>query len=1019
MPFFEPQNANFINNIPVNTNGITNNESIVYSNGVFVPSGITGGTSVSGNFLPISGGSMTGQIEMNLNKVDLNGSYLQADSSHDLNIIGDNNLNIEAQTGISISADGGDISIDAGRGEISFNTQEGVDFMQTSVHNFCPEGLSTPPSGPAQGQIYYSTRNNLLYYFNNSVFVPLQASGNFLPVSGGILLGNLNFNNNNIVGLNKIATNGGDFNITDNNSNLAFFIAGSTPGIVENNGLWLNTQENSFLTCDTLGNIAFSVPNGQLNILQDGSLSNNAGGFFGGQIVATSGAFSQIVRGRTFQSLNYKSNSIITVDVKNGNDSNGDGTLLSPFATIAKAVTLAASGNSIYLFPGIYNEKVALPNYVSLIGAGQEISILTNNTEAPATLAVGNGCTVQNLTINSGKPSASGVLFGVGVALDSNGVATAASGHATSVLIENVTLYGNYDCFNPGGFTSLPLGFSWNGPYYWKFKNCSFNTACWSCYDQAGLNIDYYDCDWVYTVTNNRPLATTPGYSAVVVGTNNSKQRIFGGSITANDPTPSGGFSECVGVIIGQGLTNSSAEVYGTNINISGPITTSGTQAAFANIAGIGLTNATLPSGTILIGAGTTYNPLLLYPTNKVTGYTFSPPILSLASGIINNIPYLPLSGGTINGKLIVPYASGNFIGTFSGVLVPTPTSNITINTNLPMYSGGVGNTFTLGLPQASASSSGYLSSSDWTTFNNKLSNVVLNSSGTLFLTPVVNSTTNGIETLTMNLVSQTSGTFLSGPNISTSGVPIFKQIGVADLPNLSGIYLPLKGGNLTGELKITAASGPALYMSAAANVASPSLVFDAANTANASFDIGTALSTQALRIYGGNFYNTGPAFQIWPTSSTFQGMYFDAGSLTGADIFFRNAAAGGAVVLCIKQGTNHVLVNNTTDNGTDQLQVTGTASITTSLKLSSSQTVVSGSVSGTATFSQPFQGTSHKKVIVYCASLNGTATYNFPTAFTNTPVALSNATLISSISTSSVTITGTVSTGFIIIEGY
>lgn len=82
-------------------------------------------------------------------------------------------------------------------------------------------------------------------------------------------------------------------------------------------------------------------------------------------------------------------------------------------------------------------------------------------------------------------------------------------------------------------------------------------------------------------------------------------------------------------------------------------------------------------------------------------------------------------------------------------------------------------------------------------------------------------------------------------------------------------------------------------------------------------------------------------------------------------------------------------------------------------------QTVVSGSTSGDATFSQPEQGSSYKKVVVYLNALTGTATYTFPAAFTNIPVAVANAGFVTALSTTAVTITGAANTGFTIIEGY
>lgn len=88
-----------------------------------------------------------------------------------------------------------------------------------------------------------------------------------------------------------------------------------------------------------------------------------------------------------------------------------------------------------------------------------------------------------------------------------------------------------------------------------------------------------------------------------------------------------------------------------------------------------------------------------------------------------------------------------------------------------------------------------------------------------------------------------------------------------------------------------------------------------------------------------------------------------------------------------------------------------------------SGQTTVSGSVSGSAVFSQPSQGPYSKKILIVLESLSGTASYTFPTAFTQASdyfigASASGAT-VTALSTTAVTISGAPSSGVIVLEGF
>jgi hypothetical protein len=99
------------------------------------------------------------------------------------------------------------------------------------------------------------------------------------------------------------------------------------------------------------------------------------------------------------------------------------------------------------------------------------------------------------------------------------------------------------------------------------------------------------------------------------------------------------------------------------------------------------------------------------------------------------------------------------------------------------------------------------------------------------------------------------------------------------------------------------------------------------------------------------------------------------------------------------------------------------TISVSSTLSMNKAPTTVNGSVSGTCTFNEVEIGSARKEVVMYLNALNGTATFNFGTAFSHTPVVITTSglatALVTSLSTTSVTVTGTTSTGFLFIEGF
>jgi hypothetical protein len=108
---------------------------------------------------------------------------------------------------------------------------------------------------------------------------------------------------------------------------------------------------------------------------------------------------------KTYITTNYGNGSVYTYEThvsKDGNDTTGTGSLLNPFLTIAKALTLVTGERrTIIIHPGTYSEN---PNvtfqYTVLVAAGTS-GVIGGNVLISGTVTTSTGCTISGLKMTN------------------------------------------------------------------------------------------------------------------------------------------------------------------------------------------------------------------------------------------------------------------------------------------------------------------------------------------------------------------------------------------------------------------------------------------------------------------------------------------------------------------------------------------------------------------------------------------------------------------------------------------
>lgn len=471
--------------------------------------------------------------------------------------------------------------------------------------------------------------------------------------------------------------------------------------------------------------------------------------------------------------------------------------------------------------------------------------------------------------------------------------------------------------------------------------------------------------------------------------------------------TPSGTNITIAATGAGSGTVTSVALTAPSSIlTVSGsPVTTSGTLAlslasTSQNFVWAGPTSGSgTPTYRALVAGDIPTLPYLSTTLGTANGLSVSTNTLSLGTASTSTTGALTSTDwNTFNGKQAagsyITALTGDVVATGPGSVAATIQSNVVTNAKLAQMAantikgnntGSTANALDLTTTQVTAmlnqfttSLQGVVPGSGGGTTNflradgtwaapsgggsGTVTSVALSDAST---TPIYNIsgspvTTSG--TLAFTFKTQSANTVLAGPTSGGAVQPTFRSLVAADIPSLSGTYLPLAGGTMSGNINMgndsivninqlaigqtSAAAGTAIDIvnstgstqtvqgtGYAGSVGFRGRYANGTSGSPTAAVNGNILSFSSGRGYGATQFAVastgaidivaGETFTDTSNATYINFLVTPTGSVTAAEAMRVNS-------------TGNVLIGSTTDNATDKLQVTGSINATTALKVNS-----------------------------------------------------------------------------------